>query len=355
MNQFSENLAHFVHGAAFMFFIFASIQLYPLRNRSNMMKLLFWSMIFLAFLEFKDMGFLISELWYDTYVTGITMSIDMLYIPLMALFFFEVISPGWVTFYRIIGMATPSILFIIAYILYPSPYIFKAAMLYSFIFGSIILIIVFMASSRRDNYIKNNFSNIENLSISWVRKVITALYVCLIFWTILLWEENWLSDAFYYAISILAWAYIYRLSQKHSVIEISNPSKLFLPKQENKADEEILNFPFGKKLQESMENGRMFLNPKLTLSDVAGAIGTNRTYLSEYLNSTLQTNFYEYVNNFRIKEACALLTSDNRKNLSEIAELSGFNSLSTFNRAFVKKVGETPARYIKKLNRKEVN
>ena len=40
---------------------------------------------------------------------------------------------------------------------------------------------------------------------------------------------------------------------------------------------------------------------------------------------------------------------------TEIAELSGFNSLSTFNRAFVKKVGETPARYIKKLNRKEVN
>ena len=77
-----------------MFFILASIQLYPLRHRSNMMRLLFCSMIFLAFLEFKDMGFLIKGVWYTPYITSITMSTDMLYVPLMALFFFEVISPG---------------------------------------------------------------------------------------------------------------------------------------------------------------------------------------------------------------------------------------------------------------------
>lgn len=104
MNPFYENLAHFIHGAAFMFFILASIQLYPLRHRSNMMRLLFCSMIFLAFLEFKDMGFLIKGVWYNPYITSITMSTDMLYVPLMALFFFEVISPGWVTLRRIVDI-----------------------------------------------------------------------------------------------------------------------------------------------------------------------------------------------------------------------------------------------------------
>ena len=348
MDLFSENLAHFVHGAAFMFFILASIQLYPLRCRSKMMKLLFWSMIFLAFLEFKDMGFLIDGVWHDTYISGITMSIDMLYVPLMALFFFEVISPGWVTTRRILNMITPSILFIITYIIYPSPIIFKAAMLYALIFGSIIAVIVFMASSRHDNYIKNNFSDIENLSVSWARKAITALYICLIFWTVLLWEENWLSDAAYYVISIIVWTYIYQLSRKHSVVEMPSPLKLFPPKQEKKEYQEIQTFPFHKKLQEYMKDGRMYLNPKLTLNEVAIAIGTNRTYLSEYLNNNLNTTFYEYVNGFRVQEACSLLISDERKSLSEIAELSGFNSLSTFNRAFVKNTGETPARYIKK-------
>ena len=43
-----------------------------------------------------------------------------------------------------------------------------------------------------------------------------------------------------------------------------------------------------------------------------------------------------------------MLSSSERRSLTEIAELSGFNSLSTFNRAFVKSIGETPARYLKK-------
>lgn len=75
-----------------------------------------------------------------------------------------------------------------------------------------------------------------------------------------------------------------------------------MPKSEQKGSHEIQNFPF-KKLQEYMEKGRMFLNPKLSLTEVATAIGTNRTYLSEYLNNDLDTTFYEYVNGFRIKEA----------------------------------------------------
>lgn len=347
MYQFFENLAHFVHGAAFMFFILASIQLYPLRHRSNMMKLLFWSMIFLAFLEFKDMGFLIDGVWYNKYIASITMSTDMLYVPLMALFFFEVISPGWVTTRRILWMTIPSVSFIITFIFWPSSIVFKAAMLYAFVFGLIITVIVFMANSRHDNYIKNNFSDIENLSVSWVRKAITALFICLTFWTVLLWEENWLSDAAYYAISIFVWTYIYLLSRKHSVVEMPSPLRLFPLKAEKTEYEENPTFPFHKKLLECMENEQMYLNPKLTLSDVAATIGTNRTYLSEYLNNGLNTTFYEYVNGFRVQKACDLLISDERRSLSEIAELRGFNSLSTFNRAFVKNTGKTPARYIK--------
>lgn len=88
-----------------------------------------------------------------------------------------------------------------------------------------------------------------------------------------------------------------------------------------------------------------------TLGGVRGALRqllAEPSTRSEYLNNDLDTTFYEYVNGFRIKEACALLSSDERRTLMEIAELSGFNSLSTFNRAFVKSIGETPARYLKK-------
>ena len=97
-----------------------------------------------------------------------------------------------------------------------------------------------------------------------------------------------------------------------------------------------------------MNERKLYLNPKLTLQDVASEIGTNRTYLSEYLNQVLNTTFYEYINEFRVGTACEILdsmSSDNKRTMQEVAEMSGFNSLSTFNRSFVKVKGVTPSRY----------
>jgi len=94
-----------------------------------------------------------------------------------------------------------------------------------------------------------------------------------------------------------------------------------------------------------MTEDRLYLNPKLTISDVATAIGTNRTYLSDYLNKKLSVTFYEYVNRYRVMEACGILVGENNHLLKEVAEKSGFNSLSTFHRSFLKVMKITPLQY----------
>ena len=71
------------------------------------------------------------------------------------------------------------------------------------------------------------------------------------------------------------------------------------------------------------------------------------TLLSAYLNGELNTTFYDYVNGYRVREACRLIDSGTRKTLAEISELSGFNSLSTFNRAFSRHAGMSPSEYMK--------
>ena len=349
MTTLSENLAHFVHGAAFMFFVTTSVRLYPLRKRNSMMKILYCSMIFLALLELKDICFLFPNLWSDAYISNLVTSIDMLYVPVMALFMFEVISPGWVTPLRSVAMILPSALLTLAYLFFPSACLYTATFIYSALFGSTIMVIVFMASSRYDNYIKNNFSQIDELSVTWIRKVIVVLFICLIFWTLLIWRASWLGDAFYYAISIIVWMLIYRFSCKHAVVVEPGTLKIF-PNHENVSTPPPPDntYSFAPKLLRCMENERIYLNPHLTLTEVAATIGTNRTYLSDYLNNHLHTSFYEYVNTFRIREAQTLLSSETRRSLAEVAELSGFNSLSTFNRAFIKATGCTPARYAKK-------
>lgn len=78
---------------------------------------------------------------------------------------------------------------------------------------------------------------------------------------------------------------------------------------------------------------KLFLNPRLKLSDVARLVGTNRTYLSRFFNKENGLTFYDYVNNLRIKHAEELLLTT-QHSLVEVAEKSGFNSLSTFRRVF---------------------
>jgi len=100
-----------------------------------------------------------------------------------------------------------------------------------------------------------------------------------------------------------------------------------------------------KKLQQCMMKERLYLNPALRITDVAAAIGTNRTYLSDYLNNKLCISFSEYVNQYRVLEACDILVGSNNILLEEVAGQSGFNSLSTFHRSFMKVMKITPLQY----------
>jgi len=106
-----------------------------------------------------------------------------------------------------------------------------------------------------------------------------------------------------------------------------------------------VNFFFEKKLEQCMMKERLYLNPTLRITDVAAAIGTNRTYLSDYLNKKLCISFSEYINQYRVLEACDILVNDNNILLEEVAEQSGFNSLSTFHRSFLKVMKITPLQY----------
>ena len=98
-----------------------------------------------------------------------------------------------------------------------------------------------------------------------------------------------------------------------------------------------------------MTQEQLFLNHKLTLSDLALRVGTNRTYLSNYINQVLHQTFFDYLNSFRLKYASELLLTTNYT-LEVIAEKSGFNSLSTFRRCFLQTYGMAPSAY-KKENR----
>ncbi len=88
-----------------------------------------------------------------------------------------------------------------------------------------------------------------------------------------------------------------------------------------------------------------YLNPELKIWDIVEYTGINRSYISQAINTGFSISFNHYINKLRIDKACNLLKTDNRKNIESIAFDSGFNSLSTFNRAFKKFTGLLPSEY----------
>jgi AraC-like DNA-binding protein len=82
----------------------------------------------------------------------------------------------------------------------------------------------------------------------------------------------------------------------------------------------------------------------LSLDYVATALHLSRCYISHLFSKKLSLGFNDYINMFRIREACYLLLNTDRK-IADISEDVGFGSIRSFNRAFMKLIGKTPAQY----------
>jgi AraC-like DNA-binding protein len=105
-----------------------------------------------------------------------------------------------------------------------------------------------------------------------------------------------------------------------------------------------------KKLDSLMQNERVYLDSTLTLRDVAETLQTSTNNISWLLNNVYKTTFYDFINGFRVEEFIEKIK--NKEHLTHtILALSmdvGFNSKSTFNKAFKFTMNDTPSNYIKK-------
>ena len=85
----------------------------------------------------------------------------------------------------------------------------------------------------------------------------------------------------------------------------------------------------------------------LSLSLLQERLHLNKYYISHLFNDKLKIRFNDYINALRINEACRFL-ANTESSITEISETVGFNTLRTFNRAFMKHVGSSPSDYRKK-------
>jgi AraC-like DNA-binding protein/quercetin dioxygenase-like cupin family protein len=80
---------------------------------------------------------------------------------------------------------------------------------------------------------------------------------------------------------------------------------------------------------------------RVTLEQVATLVHLSRSAFSKFFKRATGKTFSDYVNDIRIGNSCFMLCESD-KAISEIAYETGFESLTYFNRVFLKKKGVTP-------------
>ncbi len=99
-------------------------------------------------------------------------------------------------------------------------------------------------------------------------------------------------------------------------------------------------------LTQLMIEQRVYLQNELSLSDLAGHLGISVNQVSELLNVHAGLSFYDYVNDYRLKYACSLLSDPQcHLRILDIAFEAGYNNKNSFYRAFKENLGVTPNQY----------
>lgn len=102
-------------------------------------------------------------------------------------------------------------------------------------------------------------------------------------------------------------------------------------------------------IEQIMREQALFTDSHLTIQDLAAAVGSNRTYVSNAINRNCALSFSQYVARFRVEYAQTILRdpqySSDHEAIANAAALSGFTSDQNFYRVFKDLTGLTPLQY----------
>lgn len=282
------------------------------------------------------------------------------------LYILEVLKPFSVNL-RVLFMHLAGFFFLtLLYILTGSRCVMCLNYVYAVIYIIVNIIYLVYSTVRYRKMMKNMYSDYFVVNVSWVWVSTILLLFLYLDWLGAVYIINDVFDISYYLITLLTWAYIvYRtslLSVDKVYVDEYNKNEKTVKKRIEAADsddnseneektpmaEKKENYSFYSQLDDLLENGYFSRHPQLTLSDLATELNTNRTTLSTYINNILNTNYYDMVNEARLKVAEKyLLDQETNYTQEELAFKSGFNSSSTFKRAFKKKYSMTPSEFRK--------
>ncbi len=209
------------------------------------------------------------------------------------------------------------------------------------------------------NWVPTQFSNVETLSFGWFRTFLLVYLIGnLVSWAMLLIDlwlhldfwHNWWDELvsvgliYYLGIEGLTQTqprHIHFMANDDAPIQSENPART-----ERTSETELAHYQA--RIVHLMENDRLYLDPELSLGQLARHLNTNVSVLSAVINRAFGRNFNDFVNEYRVRAVQQYLQNGSASHLSllGIGLECGFNSKSTFNRAFRKVTGVAPSEWV---------
>ena len=349
----------------------------------------------------KDLIFIGNTYYSSRLEEQYASSIDLLTLPMYAIVLVEACRPLWMNWSRAFCFYIPFVVLMVTFWVHPVPLAYYAMHFAAILCAVFILLWALRELPRFERALKEEYSYAEYINLHWLRGVILLFFCLLMLWVYDSMASGVRYDNIFLFNSLVMWIAACFCFYRQSVVINAVKSYFVEPSEDNaetnldaaendldkatahlEAAEADLNAPhahtqpenvaetvvepqpvaeqpvepepeelklqqeaaFAERMYLLFEKEHVYLNPRLRLSELAMLLGTNRTYLSQYFNQNCESTFYDFVNDYRIHHAKLLLHSTD-DTLETIAMNSGFNSLSTFRRAFVQREGMSPIEF----------
>ncbi len=162
--------------------------------------------------------------------------------------------------------------------------------------------------------------------------------------TILPFVPDYLISLYIFVMTFLFCQRIFQLNQEATTL-ITGGNKSTDKTRLNGNSQNKVDPSFLEKIKQTMEEGKLYTQTGLTISDLADNLSIQEYRLRRIINQQLNfRNFNQFLNNYRIEDACNRLKETNTP-VSTIALDVGYASLSVFNKAFKERYGVTPTEF----------
>lgn len=212
------------------------------------------------------------------------------------------------------------------------------------------LTLIFFKLRRHEQHLKEYFSNTEGKNLKWIKDIFIQLAAVFILIVIVLVLKAVMAESYHGYFSFIDSRIIPLLVSMVLYVAgyraLTQP-EIFLPEEEKSPRKSSSSME--ERVLEYIEQEKPYLQPELTLPELAEQLNLTRNQLSAMINQGTGQNFFDFINGYRIDKVKADLLNPEKDRFTILALAldGGFNSKATFNKAFKEQTGMTPSQFKK--------